>query len=67
MAGAKAFLDGLRIILEKEPEADLCAEHDIIYVGSENSVKLYSREERKKLDEMEGWHQTEFKAWGFFT
>lgn len=64
------LLDGLLILkkyVEEGESIDVCAEHDIIYVGVE--YKKVSKEDRKKLDKMGGWHRDEENddCWAMFT
>jgi len=57
------LLEGLKLIFEKEPNDEVCAEHDIIYVGE---LSHYTPEEQKKLKAL-GFHkEKDVGRWGFF-
>lgn len=61
MAMLSRLWPGLEIIRKYEPNAYVSAEHDIIYVGSDEHFHLYTQDELKIMDEtgwfveMEGW------------
>lgn len=59
--------DGINIILAREPDADLTAEHDVIYCGSLDAG--YTADECAALEALK-WHRfegVELNCWGFFT
>lgn len=43
------FVEGLLIIQQRNPETDLSAEHDVIYVGDSNK---FSQSEKEKLESL---------------
>jgi len=56
---------GLGIILKYEPGADVCAQHDILYVGNYESRERMTSEDIKTL-ENDRWFQQE-ESWAHFT
>lgn len=59
-----ALIDGLQIIMKAEPDANVDAQHDQIYVGAYDPDKM-SEEDRAKLDAT-GWFESEH-SWSHFT
>lgn len=60
----RTLMDGLEILNEYDPYAELAAEHDIIIVGIEpESMK---EEDRSALNDLPGWHERK-DDWGYFT
>jgi len=59
----KNLLAGLAIIFGKEPDTEVCAEHDILYAGS---LRSYTKEEKKQLEALGFHREKDIDRWGFF-
>jgi len=62
----KRIKEGLEIIAKYEDDADFCAEHDVIYVGGEESTENMSDEDKHKMDELGWFIDEEFYCWSHF-
>ena len=67
MSNAERVMKGLQIFLKYDTEADVCAEHDIIYAGVGRKVQEnLSPEDQKELKNL-GWHfDKESESWAKF-
>ena len=54
------IIEGLEIILDNEPDAELIAEHDQIFAGEH--ADIYEEEDKIQLQQL-GWFITEFNSW----
>ena len=59
------LLEGLAIIAKYEPNADVAAEHDILYVGSIATREQMTEGERTRMEEL-GWRE-DTDSWAHFT
>ncbi len=60
----KNLLAGLAILSKYDDDAELCAEHDVLYVCVE--AVTVSAEDTATLSAMPGWHVTD-GHWAMFT
>ena len=61
---ASELIEGLKIITRTQPDAEVDAQHDIIYAGEYKPRKL-TAEERARMKEL-NWFESE-DAWAHFT
>jgi hypothetical protein len=65
MSNAERVVKGLEIFLKYDADADVCAEHDVIYAGVGLEEKV-SKEDELQLKTL-GWHfDKEFDSWAKF-
>ena len=56
---------GFKIIMDVEPEAEISAQHDQIWVGSYGNRELMNDTKRKMMEDA-GWFEDE-DSWSHFT
>ncbi len=62
----KNLLAGLAILGKYNADADVCAEHDCIYVNI--TAEHISEEDKEALNALSGWHYSEdADSWAMFT
>jgi len=58
---------GIKVILKYEPEADVCAEHDIFYCGDTDLPDKMTPEDKAIMEDIFGWHIcSDIGGWGIF-
>lgn len=61
------FVQGALLILERDPQSDIVAEHDQIWVGHERGRDTWTAEEQTLLDELGFFWEEDVESWSFLT